>query len=382
MTRAIRTRLLSLFSLAVLGVALIGCDSGGSEMGGELSTDEAKTQVQNIDRDLSADVSELNSGAFSTTIGDLFFATGTTAGGKNSGAPLGIVLLDSLDSVIQTTNGRLDFEASTGVYDWGGEQTGWASAGTSDSIVLTFPTSRGASNSATFTLSGYSDTNVTIDGESEYVPGLISASLVVEGTEVFAVDLSNTEFYDAQLNGTQVPKSAMLGVLTAPQRHTFEWSSASTQDFTFAYDLVKPGNDNQLVLGLLATASLKNDVEEVTDAEDVDELAGAVNLGPNVTIDYTLQVDELTALGDDPSAQEVNDNLTATMRYQGQKVGDIRFTEEEPVFVYTDGEEVPLAQVFDNTFSSLTATGAGSVTAAMKTAADRVRDAVSTVFRP
>ena len=76
------------------------------------------------------------------------------------------------------------------------------------------------------------------------------------------------------------------------------------------------------------------------------------------------------------------ESLTATMRYQDQKVGDIKFADQGPVLVYTNGEEVALAQVFDNTFSTVTAPGTGGVTAAMKTAADRVRDAVSTVFRP
>lgn len=379
----ISTRLFSLLSLAVLGVALVGCDSSGSDMGGELSTDEAKTRVQTVDRDLSSDVSALNSGAFSTTVGDLFFAGGTATNRKAAEAPLGIVLLDSLDSVIQTSDGRLDFEASTGEYTWEGEQTGWTSVGPSDGIVLTFPTTRGASNTATFTLSGYSDTNVTVDGDSEYVPKLVDASLTVDGREIFAVDLSNTAFYDAQVNGTQVLRSALLSVLTAPQRHTFEWSSPSKQEFEFAFDLVKPENDDQLVLGLRAAATLKNDVEDVSGAEDIDEVTGAVNLGPNVTIDYTLQVDELAVLGKDPSAQEVNDNLTATMMYQGQKVGDIQLSEDRgPVLVYNDGEEEPLAQVFKNTFSTFTQSGSGSVTAAMKTAADRVRDAVSTVFRP
>jgi hypothetical protein len=380
--RPISPRVVSLLAIAVLGVGLVGCDSGGPDTGGELSADEAKTQVQNTDSDLSTNVSALNSGAFSTTMQGLFFSDGTTSG-KTAHVPLGYVLLDSLDSVVQTSDGRLDFGASTGEYTWEGEQAGWTQTGSSESIVLTFPTSRGASNTATFALSGYSDTNVTIDGESAYVPERLTATLTVEDTEVFAVDLSGTAFYDAQLNGTQVPKSALLSVLTAPQRHTFEWASPSKQEFEFAFDLVEPEEDNRLVAGLLVTATLKNNFEEVTGAEDVDELAGTVRLGPDVTINYTLQVDELAVLGDDPSAQEVNDHLTATMQYRGQKVGDIQVTETDgPVLVYNDGEEVPLEEVFDDTISLFEPSGTSSVTAVMKTAADRVRDAVSTVFRP
>ncbi len=379
--RMISKRLFSLLSVAALGIALLGCDSAGTDTGGELSTDEAKTRVQSVDRDLSADLSELNTGAFSTTMQGLFSSDGST-NSKDGHLPLGYVLLDSLDNVIQMSDGRLDFQASTGEYNWDSEN-GWTSAGSSSSIVLNFPTSRGASNTATFELAGYSDTNVTIDGDSEYIPELIAASLTVGGDDVFAVDLSNTAFYDGQVNGTQVPKSFLLSVLTAPQRHTFELSSPSTQEFEFAFDLVKPEEDNQLVLGLLTTATLKNDFQEVSGAEDVDELSGTLNVGPNVAIEYSIQVDELAALGDDPSTQEVNDNFTGTMMYQDQKVGDIELTDQEgPVLVYNNGDEVPLAQVFDNTLSTFTQSASGTATAAMKTAADKVRDAMSTVFRP
>ena len=105
--------------------------------------------------------------------------------------------------------------------------------------------------------------------------------------------------------------------------------------------------------------------------------------GPDVTIDYILQVDELAALGDDPSAQAVNDNLTATMQYRGRTVGDIKVTEEDgPVLVYNDGEEGPLEEAFDDTLSIFTPSGSGSVIAVMTTAADKVQAAASTVFRP
>lgn len=374
---------LLVLSLAVFGGALVGCDSSGPDMGGELSAEEARTQVQNTDRDLSESMSQLNSGAFSTTMRGLLLSNGSTTGSKDAHVPLGYVLLDSLDSVIQTSDGRLDYGASTGEYTWEGEQAGWVLTAPSDRIVLTFPTSRGASRTATFTLAGYSDTNVVIDGASEYVPEMITASLTVEGDEIFAVNLTDTEFYDAQLNGTQVLKNALLSVLTAPQRHTFEWSSPSKQEFEFAFDLVKPADDNRLVAGLVVTATLRDDFENVSGAEDIDELSGTVSLGPDVTIDYTLQVDELAALGDDPSVQEVNDTFTATMAFQGRKIGDIKVTEEGgPVLVYNDGEEVPLEEAFDDTLSILTSSGSGSVIAAMKTAADKVRAAASTVFRP
>ena len=353
----------------------------------ELPPEEAKTQVETADRDLSSDVDALvRSGEFATTVQGLFSTSTTTTSGKTHQQPLGVTLIDHLDTELETTDGRLDFEASTGVYEWAPQEGDWVYAGSSDRIVLKFPASEDApGNNATFTLSAYSDTGVTIDGTTEYLPARISASLTVEGLgEVFAVDLLNTTFYDSQVDGSQVPKSFFLEVLTVPHRHTYEWSSPSKREFEFAVDLSRAEGD-RLVLGLLANVALKSDFDQVSGPQGIDELSGEISLGPDVTIDYTVQVDELTTLEGDPTAEQVNNRISAVMKYKGQKVGDLRFDRENGILlVYNDGTSEPLGQAFDNTLASLAGSSAGSVTnavtGAVTTAAQTVRDAVSAVF--
>jgi len=381
--RSVFRPLPSLLALLGFGLVLAGCDSGTS-MTEELPPEEAQTQMETADRDLSSDVDALvSSGEFATTVQGLFSTPTTTASGKTHQQPLGVTLLDHLDTELETTDGRLDFGASTGVYEWAPREGDWVYAGSSDRIVLKFPASRDASgNNATFTLSAYSDTGVVIDGTTEYLPARISASLTVEGTgEVFAVELLNTTFYDSQVDGSQVPKSFFLEVLTAPHRHTYEWSSPSKQEFEFAVDLAE---DDRLVLGLLANVALKSDFDQVSGPQGIDELSGEISLGPDVTIDYTVQVDELTALDGDPTAEQVNNRISAMMKYKGQKVGDLRVGQNGPLLVYNDGTTEPLEQVFDNTLASLAGSSAGSVTnaitGAVTTATQTVRDAVSAVF--
>jgi hypothetical protein len=381
--RSVFRPLPTLLALLGFGLVLAGCDSGTS-MTEELPPEEAQTQMETADRDLSSDVDALvSSGEFATTVQGLFSTATTTTSGKTHQQPLGFTLIDHLDTELETTDGRLDFGASTGVYEWDPQEGDWVYAGSSDSIVLKFPASEDApGNNATFTLSAYSDTGVVIDGTTEYLPARISASLTVEGTgEVFAVELLNTTFYDSQVDGSQVPKSFFLDILTAPHRHTYEWSSPSKQEFEFAVDLAE---GDRLVLGLLANVALKSDFDQVSGPQGIDELSGEINLGPDVTIDYTLQVDELAALSGDPTAEQVNNRISAMMKYRGQKMGDLRFGQNGPLLVYNDGTTEPLEQVFDNTLASLAGSSAGGVTnaitGAVTTATQTVRDAVSAVF--
>jgi len=346
-----------------------------------LSSEEAQTRMQSADEELSSDVEALLvSGSFAATMEGLFTPSSTTSGEKEHTRPFGAVLLEKLDTEIETTNGRLDFSASTGIYAWDEDQEDWTKAGTSDDIVLRFPTSRGASNDAEFTLSAYADTDVAVEGESIYLPTRIDASLTVDGTgEVFAVDLTDTDFYGDRFDGTQVPKGFFLEVLTAPQLHTVEWASPSKQEFEVAFDL-RRADDDYPVLGLLAAVTLKDDFDQVSGAQGIAELSGELNLGPDVVIAYTAQVDELAALDEDPTEAEVNDRVTAVVNHRGQKIGTLEFDRERgPLLVYNDGSTEPLTEIFDDT---LTHMGSSSTTISrvVKTAAQAVQKTVVKAF--
>lgn len=385
--------------LAIASLIFVGCDSGGGAGdddgggGADLASEEAKTTLQNVDTDLAADFNELSGGEFALTIQDLFFGGSgftTAATGKQTSTPLGFTLIDALsaEGIVQTANGRLSFQ--TGEYNWNSSNGAWGPSTSSNNLVLNFPTVAGGSNNATFTLAAYTDEAVTIDGRTEYLPKTIDVSLSVAGTEIFAIDLSGTEFYPETLDlsddATQIPRQFLLQILTAPQRHTFDFNSPSKREFDFDFELEKASNQ-QRVLRFLIGVTLSEDFDAVSSTQSVQTVDGEIGIGPNLTVAYSVDVDGANNLGDNPSIQEINDQFDATVRYQGRRVGTIEWGQttventqiETALLVYNDGSRDPLATAFANTFGTVTSTG-GMVTATVKSAADRMKRAVAKMF--
>lgn len=375
--------------LAVFGVFFIGCDSGGGGDGGavgeDLNTTEAQTQIQNTDTDFAADINELTGGEFALTVQELFFGSsgsGTTANSKSG--PLGFVLLDALeeDGIIGTSNDQLNYQE--GEYDWDG--SAWNKSSDSDDLVLNFPTGSGLNNNATFTLAEYAEVEALIDGTQGFLPTAIDASLEVGGTEIFSIVLTDTEFYDADLNGTQVPRAFLLNVLTAPQKHTFKLNSASKREGEFSYELVRAANESR-VFGLLIETTLTEDFDVATGADAVETVTGELGLGPDLDIEYMVDVAGAYSLGDNPSVQQVNDQFTAVVRYKGGKAGTIEWGEigvngqsvETALFVYNDGSKVVLGEAFASTVS-VSGNSAAGMAFKLKSAVTSVRKAVAKVF--
>jgi len=389
-------RLPSFLMLVFLSVALVACDSGGSSMdddnnggnndGAPLSVSESQSQLDNADASLSTSTSELIGGEFSTTLQGLFLtsSTSTTSAKQTTQPPLGFDLVDAIEqqALIEIdNNGRLTF--SNGAYNWDGST--WSSGGSANGLVLNFPTTRSqSSNNATFTLATYTDAAVTIEGETEYVPETVEASLAVGGTDIFSVDLSNTAFYSEQLEGTQVPRQFDLSILTAPQQHTFSLRSPSKKEFNFGFELKRQSGAGDRVVSVQVDATFKDNFDAVSGTQGVESLEGQVGFGPDVTVDYTVDVAGVEALGDNPSPSELNDEFTATMFYQGGKVGTLELDEEDGVLlVYNDGStKEPLADVFQQAYGSVQNSPVSAVTRAAKTAAGSVQKAVAKIFQP
>lgn len=379
--RTLRNQLVTVFALAIFSVGGLGCDSGGSSGNDSLPAEKAKEEVQNVDDELSSDLANLTGGEARTVLRGLNRNVQVERDGTTFERPLGAVLLAALDQQ------GIAPATSTGEYSWDSQEQAWVEQGGADGdVVLNFPTSPDESgNNATFTLAEYVTTGVTLDGEQEKVPTSVDASVTVDDAgEILSVDLSNTSFYDSQIDDTQVPKSVLLKVLTAPQFHTFRLDSPSKDQFNVEFDLEKGGEGGEKVMGLIVEAALNDDFDNVSDAASVDELTGSIELGPNATIDYTINVDGAASLPEDPSLEAVNNQFSATLNVGGQKAGDITFaevnrdgeTEIVPVVVYPDGTQEALRRVFSETLNTVSGVSMGDFSRAATSAASSVKDAV------
>lgn len=390
--RSVCKRLTSVSVLVVLAVGLIGCDSGGSPGEDILPADEAKEKIHTVDDNLSSEMSDLtNSGEAATALQGLDSSVEVERDGDAVERTLGVVLVAALDQ-------KGISPESTGEYSWDTQKQSWVDeGGASGDLILNFPTSpteyNNNTNNATFAMEEYASTAMTLNGDQQEVPTSVDASLTLEDAgEVFSVNLSNTSFYDSQVDDSQVPKSALLKVLTAPHFHTFQLDSPSKDQFNVEFDLER-GEGSEKVLGLLVEAALTDNFDNLSEDADigeaVDELAGNVELGSDATIDYTVNVSGVASLSDDPSVDEINNQFSATVNIGGQKAGDIKFAEVTqngitrivPVIVYPNGDQEPLREAFSSTFETLSSSSTVGFESAIKSATRSVKDAVSQVFR-
>lgn len=319
----------------------MGCDQGGS-MEEDLSSDEAEDRIETALDNVSESMDTLEGGAFSTAFKEFL--------GLQNGEALSEEwaddLISELDAVFQTSNGRFEFDTSTGEYEWNSSSEQWSATGGANAVVLNFPASEATvSNNATFRLSQYSDVGVTVDGETEYLPRTGTASLQMDGTEIFQADLSDARYIEEQ-GLDPIPRSFDLEILTAPHTHKFELVENSSTDFDFSFEL---RNNDELVTGLDVALELASDDYSNLEGTDVDRLSGDLDIGPELTISYEVDVGELAALND-PSESQINDRIQATIESKGQRIGTLRYdaSSEDVEIVYTDGSVDPASDFYED----------------------------------
>lgn len=309
----------------------------------ELSPDEAESRIRSAIDGLSESAGTLEGGDFSRSLKD-FLGLDDGDATREAWAE---DLIEGLDAVIESSDERFQFDASTGEYAWDADTEQWVEEGASNGIILEFPATQDAtSNNATLELSQYSDTPLTVDGETLYLPTSGTGSISVDGTEVFSVNLSGVEYTTEEGLEVPIPQSFSLEVLTAPHTHAFELTENSSTDYDFSFDLT---NGGELVAGISLGAQLATDNYDELEGTDVEELSGELRIGPDLTIPYTIEVGELVAF-DDPTEEQINNRIDATVQSQGQEIATLRYDEaaERIEVVYSDGSIDPASTFYED----------------------------------
>ncbi|WP_240316177.1 hypothetical protein [Salinibacter ruber] len=252
-------------------------------------------------------------------------------------SPWGKALTSGLGAVLDTTGGNFNYDASTGVYVWNPDTQAWRQERPADSLILRFPESPDApSNNATFTLSRYETRSVPILGSTEEVPTRVGASLSVDSTEVFALDLKDVSF----LLG--IPQSFSLDVTANPL--AFTTSLKRGQNGTFQYE-DRFRNDGQPVTATTATVDLSPDGAEGAGST-LGRVEGTTQVGQDLAIRYTADVGTPSAF-EDASADEISDRVSVDVLLQGNQVATLRYdgSAEQVIVEYTDGTTEPLSDL-------------------------------------
>ncbi|WP_259247241.1 hypothetical protein [Salinibacter ruber] len=254
-------------------------------------------------------------------------------------SPWGKALTSGLGAVLDTTGGDFNYDASTGVYVWNPDTQAWRQERPADSLILRFPESPDApSKNATFTLSRYETQSVPILGSTEEVPTRVGASLSVDSTKVFALDLEDVSF--TSLLG--IPQSFSLDVTANPL--AFTTSLEPGQNETFQYE-DRFRNDGQPVTATTATVDLSPDDAEGDDST-LGRVEGTTQVGQDLAIEYAADVGALSAL-EDASADEINNRVSVDVLLQGNQVATLRYdgSAEQVIVEYTDGTTEPLSDL-------------------------------------
>jgi hypothetical protein len=338
------SRRVLLLVVGSLAITLVSCDqgSGMDDVDEEITPEEAASRISSSFDGLSESAGTLDDGDFSSSLKDFVGLDDGNAASEEWAE----AFVEDLDAVIETSDERFQFDASTGEYVWDADAQQWVETGSSDSIILQFPATESAtSNNATLTLREYSDTPLTIDDETVYLPTSGNGSISVDGAKMFSLDLSRVDYTTEDEIEVPIPQSFSLEVLTAPHTHTVALNENSSTDYDFSFDLA---NGDQLVAGISVGAQLATDNYDELEDTDVEQLSGELRIGPDLAVPYTIEVGELAAF-DDPTEEQINNRIDATVRYQGQQIARLRYDKggEQLEVVYSDGTTDPASEFYD-----------------------------------
>ncbi len=331
-----RTRLRSaalLLAFTLVGAGLFGCDQGGTSP--PMTAEEARRQIIESASGLQGAAATFEQ----TPLARLSEAMMTSGSEGRTVSPWGKALTSGLGAVLDTTGGDFNYDASTGVYVWNPDTQAWRQERPADSLILRFPESKGApSKNATFTLSRYETQSVPVLGPTEEVPTRVGASLSVDSTEVFALDLKDVSF--TSLLG--IPQSFSLDVTANPL--AFTTSLKRGQNGTFQYE-DRFRNDGQPVTATTATVDLSPDGAE-GDGSTLGRVEGTTQVGQDLAIEYAADVGPLSAL-EDASADEISDRVSVDVLLRGNQVATLRYdgSAEQVIVEYTDGTTEPLSDL-------------------------------------
>ena len=233
-------------------------------------------------------------------------------------------------------NDRLQFSNRLGNYTWNATTSQWEQSANANKIVLSFPaTEVTTTNDMEISFDSYSDTEVSFDAESIWLPSALSMSMKQNNVELASVTVSNITF-DVNDNFS-MPTNIEISILTAPFTHTINWSRNTPTEFNFEYGFQ---NGTDCKTQLFSTVVLQDsDYGNITSVEeDVKSVLGSV-LHNDFRIEYSANVEQVSAI-EEPTATEINTFIDAAVFYNNIKIGDLLYDEVN--------DEVEILIVFKN----------------------------------
>jgi len=245
-------------------------------------------------------------------------------------------LTDELDEVVDVDQiedtDRLDLSYHAGTHIYDHVTQSWSKVNNvDDKMVFLFPSEPAlTTNNVELVMDKYTDQQVTIDGETIFLPTSAHAIMNVDNQRMAEVDLIKVVYADNA--NYEIPVEVVGSIFLDPLNITVNLQRNSTTDYEFVANILDGDNCS---IKIEVDVELKDDDFENLSEDGFEKVHVKVNVG-RMTIQSLADLATLIAISeDDVSDTQINSLLDIDALFDGVKIADIEISEEqETVFIF------------------------------------------------
>ncbi len=262
-------------------------------------------------------------------------------------------MLDSLPSVVpeNAMSSGFNFDAAAGTYTYSVGSKQWTYANTpTDKIIINFPSDKSKStNNVELVATKLIMTDFVNGTDTVHLPKSGSITLNVDGGKTLQLSLNNMEYSS---DSTHIPTAIDASAFIDPFVFTLKETMVGSKTFKVEFDM---SNNSSCVYDVDVQLDLATDDYANVNNEDIDLVTASYGFN-DFQVDATVKFAAMSAF-DNPTADQINSNVTATVSYAGSKIGDLKAYAVTPDSVrlyifYKDNTSEDVLSVYGDTFKS------------------------------
>jgi hypothetical protein len=262
-------------------------------------------------------------------------------------------MLDSLPSVVPQngmSNG-FNFDAAAGTYTYSVGSKQWTYGNTpTDKIIINFPSDKSKSaNNVELIATKLIMTDIINGTDTMHLPKSGSITLNVDGGKTLELSLNNIEYAN---DSSHIPTAIDGSAFIDPFVFTLKETMIGSKTFKVEFDM---SNNSSCVYDVNVQLDLATDDYAHINNEDIDLVTASYGFN-DFKVDANVKFGVISQI-DKPTVEQINSNVTATVSYNGSKIGDLKAYEVAPDSVrlyiyYKDNTSEDVLSVYGDTFKS------------------------------
>lgn len=308
-----------------------GIDCGGDCDLCETTVAEDKANIQKTFDDLLMCVTDFkNSRSVDIFFRDFLHLSDGDALNENWLEDLTSDLESAIDVDHIEENNRLDLAYHAGTHIYQHATQTWSKVNdVNDRMVFLFPSEPSLStNNVELIMDNYIDQQVTIDGETVFLPTAAHIVMFVDNEKLMEVNLDKVVY--AENENFEIPVEVSASVFMDPINMTLDLQRLSTTEYRLESTIM---DGSSCSIGLEIDIDLKDDDFENLSEDGFKKVHVKVNVG-RMTIQSLADIATLISLSDeDISDVQANSLLDIDALFDGIKIADIEISEEQETVI-------------------------------------------------